>query len=53
MTRRRRRRSKKLLDDVKKPRECWKLRDEALDGSVWRTWFVRADGPVVRQAQDK
>jgi len=36
VTRRRRRRRKKLLYDVKKPRECWKLREEAVDGTVWR-----------------
>jgi len=36
---RRRRRCKQLLDDLKEERRCWKLKEEALDRSLWRTGF--------------
>jgi hypothetical protein len=48
MTRRRGRRRKQLLDDLKEKRRYWKLRVEALDRAVWRTGFGRGYGPVVR-----
>jgi hypothetical protein len=38
MTRRRRR---QLLDDLKEKRGYWKLKEEALDRTVWRTRFGR------------
>jgi hypothetical protein len=41
MTGTRWRRSKQLLDDLKKKRRCWKLKEEALDRTVWRTRFGR------------
>ena len=39
----------KELDDFKKPRGHWELKQEALDRSLWRTRFGRGYGPVVRQ----
>jgi len=49
MTGRRGRRRKKLLEDFTERREYWKLKDEALDRTLWRTGFERNNGPVVRQ----
>jgi hypothetical protein len=48
MTGRRERRRKQLLDDFKEERGYWKLKDEALDRTLWRTRFGRGYGPVVR-----
>jgi hypothetical protein len=52
MTGRRGRRRKQLLDNVKEKRRYWKLKDEALDRTVWRTRFGRGYGPVVRQTAE-
>jgi len=52
VTARRGRRRKQLLDDLKEKRGYWKLKDEALDRTVWRTGFVRGYGPVVRQTRE-
>jgi len=41
VTARRGRRRKQLLDDLKEKRGYWKLKDEALDRTLWRTGFVR------------
>ena len=49
MTGRRRRRRKQLLDDFKEKRGYCKLKEEAVARTVWRTWFGRGCGPVVRQ----
>jgi hypothetical protein len=49
MTGRRGRRRKQLLDDLKEKRGYWKVKEEALDRSQWRTRFGRGCGPVVRQ----
>jgi hypothetical protein len=49
MTRIRGRRHKQLLDDLKEMRRYWKLKEEALDRTLWRTRFGRGYGPVVRQ----
>ena len=49
VTGRRRRKRKKLLDDVWKTREYRKLKEEALDCTVWRSRFGRGHGPVVRE----
>jgi hypothetical protein len=46
MTGRRRRRRKRLLDDLEKTSGYCKLKEEVLD----RTGFVRGYGPVVRSA---
>jgi hypothetical protein len=48
MTGRRGRRRKKLLDDLKEKRRYWKLKQEVLDSTVWRTSFGRVYEPVVR-----
>jgi len=45
---RRGRRRKELLDDLKEKRGHWKLKEEALDRTVFGTRLVRGCGPVVR-----
>ena len=52
MTRRRGRRRKKLLDDLKDRRGYCQLKEEALDRSMWRNRFGRGFGPVVWQITD-
>jgi hypothetical protein len=52
MIERRGRRRKQLLDDLAEKRRYWKLKQEALDRTVWRTGFGRSYGPVVRQATE-
>jgi hypothetical protein len=52
MTGRRRRRCKQLLDDLKEKRRHWKLKEEALDRTLWRTRLGRDYGPVVRQTTE-
>jgi len=47
VTRRRGRRHKKLLDDLKDSRGYCELKEEALDSTVWRKHFGRGFGPVV------
>ena len=44
--RRRGRRRRQLLDDLKETRRYWKLKEEALDHTLWSG---REYGPVVRQ----
>ena len=48
-TRRRGRRRKKLLDDLKDKRGCSHLKEEAVDSTMWRNRFRGGFGPVVRQ----
>jgi hypothetical protein len=48
-TGRRGRRRKQLLDELKEKNKYWKLKEEALDRTLWRTCFGRGYGPVVRQ----
>jgi hypothetical protein len=43
---------KQLLDDLKKGRIFWKLKEEAQDLSLWRTRFSRFCGPAIRQTID-
>jgi hypothetical protein len=45
----RRRRRRKLLDDLKERRGYCHLKEEALDRTMWRARFGRGFGPVVRQ----
>ena len=45
------RRRKQLLGDKGK-RRYWKLKEEALDRTLWRTRFGRGYGPVVRQTTE-
>ena len=47
VTRRRGRRRKKLLGDLKGRRGYCKLKEEALDRTMWRNCFGRGFGPVV------
>jgi hypothetical protein len=49
VTRRRGRRLKKLLDDLKDRRGYSHMKEEALDRTMWRNRFGRGVGPVVRQ----
>jgi hypothetical protein len=49
VVKRRRRRRKKLLDDLKDRRGYSRLKEEALDCTVWRNRFGRGFGLVVRQ----
>jgi hypothetical protein len=48
VTGRRGRICKQLLDDLKETRRCWKLQEEALDRTLWRTRFGRGYGLAVR-----
>ena len=52
VTRRRGRRRKKLLDDLKDRRGYCQLKEEALDCTMWRNRFGRGFGPVVWQITD-
>jgi hypothetical protein len=45
-------RCKQLPDDFKEMRGYWKLKQDALDHTVWRTHFGRGSGPVVRQTTE-
>ena len=49
VTRRRGRRRKKVLDDLKDRRGYYHLKEEALDRTMWRKRFGKGVGPVVRQ----
>jgi hypothetical protein len=49
VTRRRGRRRKKLLDDLKDKRGYSHLKEEALDRTMWRNRFGKGFEPVVRQ----
>ena len=52
VTRRRGRRRKKLLDNLKDRRGYSHLKEEALDRTMWRNRFGRGFGPVVRQTTE-
>jgi len=52
VTRRLGRRRMQLLGDVKEKRGYWKLKEETLDRTEWRTRFGRGCGPVVRQTME-
>ena len=49
VTRRRGRRRKKLLDDLKDRRGYSQLKEEALDRIMWRNRLRGGFGPVIRQ----
>jgi hypothetical protein len=49
---RRGRRRKQLLDELKETRGYEKLKEGALDYTLWRTRFGRGYGPVVRQNEE-
>jgi hypothetical protein len=42
-------RRKQLLDDLKRTRRYWNLKEEALDRTLWRSSFGRDYGPVAIQ----
>jgi hypothetical protein len=44
---RRGRRRKQILGDFRGKRGYWKLKEEVVDRTLWRTCFGRAYGPVV------
>jgi len=46
------RRCRKPLDGLKERRGYSHLKEEALDGTVWRARFGRGFGPVVRQTTE-
>jgi hypothetical protein len=48
MTGRRGRRRQQLLDDLNEKIRYWKVKEGALDPTLWRTSFGRGYGPVVR-----
>jgi hypothetical protein len=52
VTGRRVRRRNQLLDILKEKRRYWKLKEEALDLTLWRTRFGRDYGSVVRQTTE-
>ena len=52
VTRRRGRRRKKLLDDLKDRRGYSHLKEGALDRTMWRNRFGRGFGPAVRQTTE-
>ena len=41
-------RRKQLPDDLKEMKGSWKLKEEALDNTLWRIRYGRGYGPVVR-----
>ena len=53
MTGRRGRRRKQLPDDLKEKRRYWKLKEEAVGRSLWRTGFGRGHGFVVRRTAER
>ena len=46
------RRCKQLLADLKEKSVYWKLKEEALDHTVWRIFHGRDCGPVTRQTTE-
>ena len=52
MTGRRERRRKQLPDSLKENRVYWKLKEEILARTVWKTRFGRVHGTVVRQTAE-
>ena len=52
VTRRQETRRKQLPDDLKKTRGYWKLKQETLCRTVWKTCFGRGCGPAVRQTAE-
>ena len=52
VTRRRGRRRKKLLDDLREGRGHSHLKEEALNRTIWRNLFGGGIGPVIRQTAE-
>ena len=53
MTGRRGRKRKQILDALKEKRKYWKLKEEALDRTMWRIRFEEGYGLIVRQQQNE
>jgi hypothetical protein len=53
VTGRRGRKCKQLLDDLKEMGGYLRLKEEALDRTLWRTRFGSGYGPVVRQTTER
>ena len=49
---RRGRRCEQLLDDFKATTSYWKLKEKALDRTVWRTRFGKSCAPIVRHSTE-
>jgi hypothetical protein len=49
VTGRRGRKRKQILDGLKEKKKYWKLKEEALDRTMWRTRFEGGYWPIVRQ----
>ena len=47
----RERRCNQLLNERMEMKECWKLKEKALDPTLRRTGFRRFYGPLVRQSK--
>jgi hypothetical protein len=41
--------SRHLLDERKEKRRYWKLKEEALERTVWKARYERCYGPVARE----
>jgi hypothetical protein len=52
MTVKRVRRRMQILDNLKERRGSWKLKQEALDGTVWKILFGGGCGSVVTQTTE-
>jgi hypothetical protein len=49
---RRGRRRKQLLANLKETTEYWKMIEEELDRTAWRTGFGRGYGPVIKETTE-
>jgi hypothetical protein len=47
-----RKKAKQLLDDLREKSSYWKLKEEALDNTLWSTCSGRGYRPVVRQTTE-
>jgi hypothetical protein len=52
MAGRRGRRRKQLLNDLKRKRGYWILKEGTLDRTLWRTRIAKCCGPVLRQTTE-
>jgi hypothetical protein len=53
VTSRRERKRKKLLDDCKETRGCWKLKENALSRALWKARFCRSLGEDMEKIYTK
>jgi hypothetical protein len=51
--------TRRLKEDVNsywmtlKKSKYWKLKEEALDGTLWRTSYKRIHGPIIKQTTER